>query len=80
MHSESASLQALPDEILEAVLVTCAENGHAETVATIATTSRRLHSTIYGVHFFSLCLMIQELSAIMILEILVSTLITHTVT
>lgn len=37
-------------------------------------------TTIYGVRFFSLCLMIQELSAIMLVQILVSTFITHTVT
>lgn len=47
MCGRKASLQTLPDELLEAVLVFCAENGHAESVAAVAATSQRLYSTIY---------------------------------
>lgn len=47
MHNRKASFQSLPEELLEAILIACAENGHAETVAAIAATSRRLYSTVY---------------------------------
>lgn len=45
--TNQASLQSLPDELLEKVLIACAENDDVESVAAVAATSRRLYRIIY---------------------------------